>query len=55
MDGCTLSMGASALACALASGMTDDELSSFVAFVTVLGDALELIAVQRSQNHCGNL
>ena len=50
LDGCALSMGAGALACAIADVLTDEELATMAAFVTVLGDALALISVQRGQN-----
>ena len=49
MDGCALSMGAGALACAIAEQLDAEELAVMSAFVTVLGDALALIAVQRSK------
>ena len=49
MDGCALSMGAGALASAIAEQLDDEELAVMAAFVTVLGDALALIAVQRSK------
>ena len=49
LDGCVLSMGAGALACAIAEQLDDEELAVMAAFVTVLGDALALIAVQRSK------
>ena len=42
MDGCALSMGAGALACAIAEQLDDEELAVMAAFVTVLGDALAL-------------
>lgn len=47
MDGCSLSMGASALACAISSKLTTDEINTLAAFLQVLGDALSLIAAQR--------
>ena len=47
MDGCSLSMGASALACAIASELTVGEINTLAAFLQVLGDALSLIAAQR--------
>lgn len=49
MDGCALSMGAGALACAIAEQLDDEELAVMAAFVTVLGDALALISVQRNK------
>jgi len=49
MDGCGLSMSASALACAIAEKLTTDELNTLSAFLEVLGDALALIAIQREQ------
>lgn len=49
MDGCSLSMGASALACAIAGQLTTDELNTLAAFLEILGDALALIATQRGQ------
>ena len=54
MDGCALSMGAGALACAIAEQLDDEELAVMAAFVTVLGDALALISVQREQS-CGGV
>ena len=49
MDGCGLSMGASALACAIAAELTVDQINTLAAFLEVLGDALSLIAARRSQ------
>lgn len=49
MDGCGLSMGASALACAIAAELTVDQINTLAAFLTVLGDALSLIAARRIQ------
>ena len=40
MDGCSLSMGASALACAIASKLTVGEINTLAAFLQVLGDAI---------------
>ena len=42
-------MGAGALACAIAEQLDAEELAVMAAFVTVLGDVLALIAVQRSK------
>lgn len=49
MDGCALSMSASALACAIAAELTIDQINTLAAFLEVLGDALSLIAARRSQ------
>lgn len=49
MDGCGLSISASALACAIASELTVNQINTLAAFLEVLGDALSLIAAQRSQ------
>lgn len=49
MDGCSLSMGASALACAIANELTTNDINTLAAFLQVLGDALSLIATQRGQ------
>lgn len=49
MDGCALSMGASALACAIAGELSTDDINTLSAFLVVLGDALSLIAIQRGQ------
>lgn len=44
MDGCSLNLTISTLACALAKGKTSDELALLSAFFTQLGDSLETIA-----------
>lgn len=44
MDGCSLNLSISALACALAQGRSDDEISLLAVFFTQLGDSLETIA-----------
>jgi hypothetical protein len=49
MDGCSLSMGASALACAIAGQLTINEINTLAAFLQVLGDALSLIAARQEQ------
>ena len=50
MAGCALSMGAGALACAIAAPLDDEGLAVMAAFVTgLVGDALARIAVQRSK------
>lgn len=53
MDGCGLTMGAGALACAIAAELTTAEINTLAAFLEVLGDALSLIAAQRGA--CENL
>ena len=49
MDGCGLSVSASVLACAIASELTVDQINTLAAFMTVVGDALALIAARREQ------
>lgn len=44
MDGCSLNLTVSALACAIAKGKSNDELSLLAVFFTQLGDSLETIA-----------
>lgn len=44
MDGCSLNMTVSALACAIAKGKSADELAVLSAFFVQLGDSLETIA-----------
>lgn len=44
MDGCSLNMTVSALACAIAKGKSDTQLAALSAFFTQLGDSLETIA-----------
>lgn len=44
MDGCSLSMTVSALACAISKGKSSDELALLSAFFVQLGDSLETIA-----------
>lgn len=44
MDGCSLSMTISALACAISKGKSADELSLLSAFFVQLGDSLDTIA-----------
>mgnify|MGYP007033185786 CR=1 FL=1 len=43
MDGCSLNLTVSALACAIAKGKTNDELTILSVFFNQLGDALETI------------
>lgn len=43
MDGCSLNLTISALACAIAKGKTNDELTILSVFFNQLGDALETI------------
>lgn len=43
MDGCSLNLTVSALACAIAKGKTNDELTLLSVFFNQLGDALETI------------
>lgn len=44
MDGCSLNLTVSALACAIAKDKTESELGLLSAFFTQLGDSLETIA-----------
>lgn len=44
MDGCSLNLSISALACALAQGRSNDEISLLAVLFTQLGDSLETIA-----------
>lgn len=46
MDGCSLNITVSALACAIAKGKTDDEISLLGVLFTQLGDCLTTIALQ---------
>lgn len=48
MDGCQLNMSISALACAIAKGKSQNELSLLSVFFVQLGDALETIATADS-------
>lgn len=48
MDGCQLNMSISALACAIAKGKNQNELSLLSVFFVQLGDALETIATADS-------
>lgn len=43
MDGCSLNLTISALACAIAKDKTNDELTLLSVFFNQLGDALETI------------
>lgn len=43
MNGCELNLTVSALACAIAKGKTNDELTILSVFFNQLGDALETI------------
>lgn len=43
MNGCELNMTVSALACAIAKGKTNDELTILSVFFNQLGDCLETI------------
>ncbi|MGN0522187.1 MAG: DUF6774 domain-containing protein [Eubacterium sp.] len=43
MDGCSMNLTVSALACAIAKGKTSKELSLLSAFFTQLGDSLATI------------
>ncbi|MDE6471126.1 MAG: hypothetical protein K2L19_08925 [Eubacterium sp.] len=43
MDGCSLNLTISALACAIAKGKTNDELTILSVFFNQLGDAIETI------------
>ncbi len=44
MDGCSLNLSISALACALAQGKSNDEVNLLGVFFSQLGDSLETIA-----------
>lgn len=44
MNGCSLNMSISALACALAQGKTNEEINLLGVFFTQLGDSLETIS-----------
>lgn len=44
MDGCSLNLSISALACALAQGRSNDEINLLGVFFTQLGDSLETIS-----------
>lgn len=48
MDGCSLNMTVSALACAVAKGKSEKELALLSVFFTQLGDALATIAAGNS-------
>ena len=52
MNGCELNMTVSALACAIAKGKTNDELTILSTFFNQLGDCLETI--QASNEICCN-
>ncbi len=43
MDGCSLNLSISALACAIAKGKSNNELTILSVFFNQLGDALETI------------
>ena len=43
MDGCSLNLSISALACAIAKGKTNDEINLLSAFFNQLGECLETI------------
>lgn len=56
MDGCSLNLTVSALACAIAKDKTESELGLLSAFFTQLGDSLETIAAGNAvicDNHNG--
>lgn len=44
MDGCSLNMTASALACAIAKGKSPAQIAALSAFFTQLGDSLDTIS-----------
>lgn len=44
MDGCSLNMTVSALACAISKGKSSDEIALLSAFFVQLGDSLATIA-----------
>lgn len=50
MDPCAINMSVSALACAVADGKTDAEISALSAFFIQLGDSLETIIAFRDLN-----
>lgn len=52
MDGCSLNMTISALACAIARGKSTDQINLLSAFFNQLGDSLETIAA--GNEICGN-
>lgn len=52
MDGCSLNMTISALACAIAKDKSIDELNLLGAFFSQLGDSLETIAA--ANDICSN-
>lgn len=54
MDGCSLNMTVSALACAISKGKSDAQLAVLAAFFTQLGDSLETIAAG-NELCCGQL
>lgn len=58
MDGCSLNMSISALACALAQGRSNDEINLMGVFFSQLGDSLETISAANelccSNNDNGN-
>lgn len=54
MNGCELNMSVSALACAIAKGKNENELTLLSAFFTQLGDSLATIAVGNSINNSSN-
>ena len=54
MNGCELNMSVSALACAIANGKSDDEITLLSVFFTQLGDSLATIVAGNSINNSSN-
>ncbi len=54
MDGCELNMTVSALACAIANGKNENEITLLSVFFTQLGDSLATIAAGNSIKLNGN-
>ncbi|MGN1202955.1 MAG: DUF6774 domain-containing protein [Eubacterium sp.] len=44
MDGCSINLTVSALACAIAKGKSNEEVALLAVFFTQLGDSLQTIA-----------
>lgn len=54
LDGCSLNLTVSALACAIAKGKSNEELSLLSAFFTQLGDSLETISAGNALCSCND-
>jgi len=52
MDGCSVNISISALACAIAKGKSEEEIAALGAFFTQLGDSLVTITAFNAIN-CG--